>query len=366
MKEQHGRSGNKSGSKENHMVNQVKAYQQKRHVILMIVFAVWILTVVWSSLTGIANVNLMRIIATFVSETIFDAAPLTQTELTVLRDLRLPRIAMGVLAGVGLSVSGLVMQAITGNKMASPFTTGISNAAALGAASVIVFGVVPFGFMQLATVVSAFVFALVCTAVVYGIAGVKGMGKATIILTGIALNYLFSAMNASLQYIANEQQLSSIVHWTFGSLSGVDWMEIFIVAIVICAALPYIQRKAWALNLLSTGDESTVALGVNVRRLRLTGGIIVTLMAASVVSFCGVIGFVGLVAPHIARLLVGGDYRALIPLSSLLGGILVVGADTIGRTIASPVVIPVGIVISFIGVPVFISLILREKRERLA
>lgn len=348
------------------MESQVKAYQQKRRVILFIVLALWIFTVVWSSLTGIADVNFMRIIATFVSETVFDAAPLTKTELTVLRDLRLPRIAMGVLAGMGLAVSGLVMQAITGNKMASPFTTGLSNAAALGAASVIVFGIAPLGYMQLATVLSAFVFALACTAIVYGIAGVKGMGKATIILTGIALNYLFSAMNASLQYIASEQQLSSIVHWTFGSLSGVDWMQIFIVAVVISLTFPFILRQGWALNLLSTGDEGAVALGVNVRRLRLIGGMIVTLMAASVVSFCGVIGFVGLVAPHIARLLVGGDYRALIPLSSLLGGILVVGADTIGRTIASPVVIPVGIVISFIGVPVFISLILREKRERLA
>ena len=129
-------------------------------------------------------------------------------------------------------------------------------------------------------------------------------------------------------------------------------------------SLPILFSRAWHYNLLTTGDESAVALGVNVGRLRCVSGLLITLIAATVVSFTGVIGFVGLVAPHIARLLVGGDHRVLFPVSALLGGCLLILADLVGRTVASPVVIPVGIVVSFIGVPVFVYLILRDRKER--
>ena len=272
---------------------------------------------------------------------------------------------MALVSGIGLGISGLVMQAITGNKMASPFTTGLSNAAAFGASLAIIFGFTPFGSNQVGTVMMAFVLAFICAAMVYGIASAKGMGKTTIILIGIALNYFFSALNASMQYVANEQQLSAIVHWTFGSLSEITWEQILVVCVILLLTFPFIVRFAWHYNLLSTGDESAVALGVNVMRLRLLSGIAVTLISSAIVSFTGVIGFVGLVAPHIARLLIGGDYRALIPLTALSGAILLIAADTVGRVAVSPVIIPVGIVVSFIGVPVFIYLIVKEQKERL-
>ena len=168
-----------------------------------------------------------------------------------------------------------------------------------------------------------------------------------------------------MQYVANEQQLSAIVHWTFGSLSEITWEQILVVCVILLLTFPFIVRFAWHYNLLSTGDESAVALGVNVMRLRLLSGIAVTLISSAIVSFTGVIGFVGLVAPHIARLLIGGDYRALIPLTALSGAILLIAADTVGRVAVSPVIIPVGIVVSFIGVPVFIYLIVKEQKERL-
>ncbi len=290
--------------------------------------------------------------------------PLTQTELTVLMHLRLPRIVMGVLAGVGLAVSGLVMQAITGNNMASPFTTGLSNAAAMGASMVIVFSLHFMGSVQLTTVFGAFISALLCMALVFGISAAKGLGSTTIVLVGIALNYFFSALNAGMQYIANEAQLSSIVNWTFGNLSTATWDQIFFTAILLLLTLPYLFSNAWHYNLLTTGDESAMALGVNVQRLRAVSGLIITLIAADIVSFTGVIGFVGLVAPHIARLLTGGDHRILLPLSGMVGASLLVTADLVGRTIASPVVIPVGIVVSFIGVPMFVWLIIKSKQER--
>lgn len=344
----------------------LKAYHKKRAALMLAAVILLIIAAFSSCFVGVANVTVGRVFATLLPGGHFmGAAALNQTELTVLMQLRLPRITMALVSGIGLGISGLVMQAITGNKMASPFTTGLSNAAAFGASLAIIFGFMPFGSNQVGTVVMAFVFAFICAAMVYGIASAKGMGKTTIILIGIALNYFFSALNASMQYVANEQQLSAIVHWTFGSLSEITWEQIIVVSVILLLIFPFIVRFAWHYNLLSTGDESAVALGVNVMRLRLFSGIAVTLISSAIVSFTGVIGFVGLVAPHIARLLIGGDYRALIPLTALSGAILLIAADTVGRVVVSPVIIPVGIVVSFIGVPVFIYLIVKEQKERL-
>lgn len=344
----------------------LKAYHKKRAALMLAAVILLIIVAFSSCFVGVANVTVGRVFATLLPGGHFmGAAALNQTELTVLMQLRLPRITMALVSGIGLGISGLVMQAITGNKMASPFTTGLSNAAAFGASLAIIFGFMPFGSNQVGTVMMAFVLAFICAAMVYGIASAKGMGKTTIILIGIALNYFFSALNASMQYVANEQQLSAIVHWTFGSLSEITWEQILVVSVILLLTFPFIVRFAWHYNLLSTGDESAVALGVNVMRLRLLSGIAVTLISSAIVSFTGVIGFVGLVAPHIARLLIGGDYRALIPLTALSGAILLIAADTVGRVVVSPVIIPVGIVVSFIGVPVFIYLIVKEQKERL-
>ena len=317
-----------------------------------------------SCFAGVARLTPARLLATLLPGLGGGAQPLGPTELTVLVQLRLPRIVMGCLAGAGLAASGLVMQAVTGNAMASPFTTGLSNAAATGASAVILFSWRFLGTVRMTTVFGAFVAALGCMLLVYGIAAAKGLGSTTIVLVGIALNYFFSALNAGLQYLANEEQLSAIVHWTFGSLSQATWGQIAFTGVVLAVCFPYLALHAWHYNLLDTGDESAAALGVDVKRLRGISGLLLTLISATIVSFTGVIGFVGLVAPHIARLLMGGDHRLLLPLSAMLGADLLVLADLVGRTVASPVVVPVGIVVSFLGVPVFLWLILRDRRGR--
>lgn len=344
-----------------------KNKKNQNKLILVVTLFLLIVVATISCFMGIANVSLLRLLATFLPALpISDGiAPLNHTELMILTQLRLPRIAMAILAGIGLSVSGLLMQVITGNKMASPFTTGLSSAAAFGASLAILYRLMPFGNLQLGTIIMAFSFSFLCALLVYGISSAKGMGKTTIILVGIALNYFFSALNAGMQYVADERQLVAIVHWTFGSFTEIIWSEIIFVAIILALILPIVWKLAWQYNLLSTGDESATALGVNVMRLRLLSGFFTTLIAASIISFTGVIGFVGLVAPHIARLLVGGNFRILMPTSLLVGALLLVSADTLGRTIVSPVIVPVGIIVSFIGVPVFIYLIVREQKERL-
>lgn len=214
-------------------------------------------------------------------------------------------------------------------------------------------------------VLAAFIMTMLCAALVYGISSLRGLGPETLVLTGIALNYLFSAVNSSMQYIANEQQLPAIIHWTFGSLTGGSWWDVAIMALFLAAVYPLFASRAWAMNLMSSnGDESAAALGVHVRNTRLVLGVGMAFLTASVVSFTGIIGFVGLVAPHIARFLMGGDHRYLLPFSALCGSILVLVADTVGRVAFSPTTLPVGIVVSYVGVPLFLYLILRERWGR--
>ena len=344
------------------------ARRRRRGLYLLGAVLALVCTALAACCMGVADLTPGRLLATWLPPLgdLLSAQPLDRTERNVLLMLRLPRVAMAVVAGAGLGVSGTVMQAITGNSMASPFTTGLSNAAALGAALVILFGGFPVYLQETATVLAAFAMALLCAALVYGISSLRGLGPETLVLTGIALNYLFNAVNSSMQYIANEQQLPAIVHWTFGSLTAASWGDIGVMAVFLALVYPLFASKAWAMNLMaSNGDESASALGVNVRDTRLALGIGVALLTASVVSFTGIIGFVGLVAPHIARMLIGGDHRILLPFSALCGSILVLAADTVGRVAFSPTTLPVGIVVSYVGVPLFLYLILRERWGRI-
>ncbi len=283
---------------------------------------------------------------------------------TVIWHLRLPRVIMGAIAGTGLAISGTVMQGILRNPLVSPFTLGISSAAAFGASVAIMFGV---GFTTSGTyliVLNAFVFALACAILVYGISGIRGLTPETMILVGIALMYLFSALTATLQFIATEGQLQSVVHWTFGSLTRASWNGILLVSTILVIALPFLMRYAWAMNAMASGgDEVAKSLGISTSRVRIVSSLLAVLITAAIISFTGVIGFVCLVAPHIARLIIGGDHRFLIPYSGIVGGILLVAADTIGRMAFSPATIPVGIVISYLGVPLFIYLILTRRKE---
>lgn len=254
------------------------------------------------------------------------------------------------------------MQAITENKMSSPFTTGISSAASMGAALSILFFTGKYVYFDLITIFFAFSFGIICSLLVYGISNVKGMNKSTLILTGIAFNYLFSSGNAALQFIANEDVLSSIVNWTFGNLSGVSWNKILILFLILLIFFPYFFINRYSYNLLLTGEDSATSLGVDVKKFRFISGIIVTLITSAVVSFIGIIAFVGIIAPHISRMLIGDDHKYSIILSGIIGAFLVVFSDYIGRNLLSPIIIPIGIVISFVGIPIFIYLIINSKR----
>jgi len=278
--------------------------------------------------------------------------------------LRLPRILMGVVAGAGLAVSGTVMQGVTRNPLVSPFTIGVSSAAAFGASVAIVFGVGFAGKGTLLIIANAFIFALICALIVFGLAKLRGASPETLVLAGIALTYLFSALTATLQFFASEEQLMALVHWTFGTLTGTTWNEVSIVFMMLLTCLPVLILFSWDLNaMISAGDEVAMSLGVNTTRVRTVSLVISSFITAGIICFTGIIGFVGLVAPHITRFLFGGDHRFLIPASCIMGAILLVAADTIGRMAVSPLIIPIGIVVSFIGVPLFLYLMMKRKED---
>lgn len=281
---------------------------------------------------------------------------------TIVWGLRLERILMGIVAGMGLSVAGAAMQGILKNPLASEFTLGISSAACFGAAMAIVMGA---GFIggEYLVVINSFIFTLIASFAVYGLAKYKGITPETMILAGIAIMYLFSAMTSFLQYVGHAEQVQEVVFWMMGSLGKASWDKLGMITIVLVLCLPYLLLKSWDINAIGAGDETAKSLGVNVERTRVICMMLLSLITASIICFTGTIGFIGLVAPHITRMVIGGDHRFLLPGSALVGALLLLGADTLARTVLAPVILPVGIMTSFLGVPFFVYLFMKRRKE---
>lgn len=283
-----------------------------------------------------------------------------QVESAIIWKLRLPRIVMAMLVGCGLGLSGALCQAVLHNPLASPFTLGVASGAGFGAVLLIVFAP---GCAYEIIAAGSFGFALATSLLVTLVARLKNASSGTLILAGVAVMFLFSSLTSLLQYTGTKDQLQQIVFWFFGSLSKAAWPHIGLTALMVLVPLPLVMKWSWDLNLIMSGDEDAAALGVNVARLRLVCITLASLMTAGAICFTGVIGFIGLVAPHITRMLLGSDHRYLLPGSALVGALLVLNADTLGRTAWEPQIIPIGIVTSFIGVPFFIYLLLRKSRQ---
>ncbi|TDA64095.1 MAG: iron ABC transporter permease [Clostridia bacterium] len=313
---------------------------------------------------GIRLGEIWDILIGAVTATPGEARPVAQT---VILNLRLPRVLLAVMAGGSLAGAGVVMQGLLRNPLADPYILGISAGASFGAALAVVLGVGLVTGSGLASqwvvVANAFVFGLLTTFLIFGLASLRGLAPETLILTGVALGYLFSAGVSLLKYLSSHEELRELTLWLMGGLVGAKWETLTLLFPVALATLLLLLRYAWDLNALAAGEEVAANLGVNVARLRRNGAVLASLLASATVAFTGIIGFVGLVAPHIGRFLVGNDYRYLVPVSCLLGALLLLAADTCARTLARPVEIPVGIITSLIGVPFFLSLLFRQRRR---
>ena len=301
-----------------------------------------------------------------VFETLLDARAHGVKLEVVVWDYRLPIAVTAILVGAMLGAAGAEMQTILNNPLAEPFTLGVSSAASFGAALAIVTGLslVP-NIGPLIVTMNAFLFALVTCALLLLASRLRGAGADTMVLFGIAIFFTFNALLAMMQYGASEDELSRIVFWMMGSLSRASWEKIQLGALLLLLTLPFCMLRGWQLTALRMGEETARSMGVDVGRLRVELLVCISLLAATAVSFVGTVGFVGLVGPHIARMLVGEDQRFFLPLSAIVGALVLSIASIVSKTVTPGVLYPIGIVTALIGVPVFVSLILSTRKEKL-
>ncbi|WP_168701981.1 FecCD family ABC transporter permease [Gordonia paraffinivorans] len=278
-------------------------------------------------------------------------------------ELRVPRVAVAILGGAALAIAGVLFQGLLRNPLVSPYTLGIAPAAAFGASvAIIVFGASASG-SGVVLVAGALIAALLNTVLVLTLASTKQLDATTLILLGIALTQLFSALTAGLQYFTDDEVLAAIVRWTWGSVNGSVWYQVNTLLILVVTAYIYVQYRSGAVNAIAfAGDDAAKSLGVPVTRVRLEIIAVAAVLTAVTIAFTGIIGFVGLVGPHIARLIIGANHRFLIPFSAVIGALLLVIADAVGRIVLAPAVIPVGIIDALIGAPIFIYLILTRRK----
>lgn len=291
----------------------------------------------------------------------------------IIWNIRLPQALAAIVAGSALAVSGAVMQSILRNPLGSPFTLGISNAAAFGAALSVMLqggGMLALGGSDLnsiwapyITTAAAFIFSLLAAVMIIIISRIRGATPEVMVLSGIAMGSLFTSGTMFLQFFADDVELASMVYWTFGDTARASWGELGIAAAVTILVSIYFFANAWNYNAVDTGDETARSLGVPVNRIRIIGMLTASLLTAVVVSFLGIIGFVGLVVPHMVRRIIGADHRFLLPASVIGGGLLLLLSDTAARLVLSPQVVPVSVLTAFLGAPVFIYLIIRGYRH---
>lgn len=280
-------------------------------------------------------------------------------------DVRLPVAVMALCVGAALALAGAEMQTVLENPLAEPFTLGVSSAAALGAALAIVLGLsLPYLPAGWSVSGNAFLFALGTLALLQTLGRLRGGGTEVLVLFGIALNFTAAAFLSLVQFVASADALQQLVFWTMGSLASSRWPGVALLATLLVVTLPFSIRAAWRLTALRMGEEQARSFGVNVTTLRRWTLVRVSLLAAGAVSMVGVIGFVGLAGPHIARMLVGEDHRFFLPASLLTGALVMSLASTLSKLVVPGVLLPIGLVTSLIGLPIFLWLILRGRAVR--
>ncbi|WP_319774959.1 iron ABC transporter permease [Breoghania sp.] len=277
-------------------------------------------------------------------------------------DIRLPMTLTALSVGASLGLAGVEMQTILRNPLASPYTLGISAAAGFGAAMAILTGFsLPF-VAWLGVPLLAFVTALAACMGVWLIGKARGVSTDVLVLSGIAMLFLFQSLQSLVQYMASPEVLQEIVFWLFGSLLKANWTSTFVTSGVFLAVVPLLAKDAWKLTALTMGDQTALSLGLKVGAIRLRLLILISVLTGSAVAFTGTIGFIGLVAPHMARGFVGEDQRFLMPLSAFAGAFLLVGSSVVAKLMSPGAIIPIGIVTAVLGVPFLFFLILRNRR----
>ncbi|WBU51703.1 iron ABC transporter permease [Kosakonia pseudosacchari] len=295
-------------------------------------------------------------------QTLVDPASAEAGTRVIVWDIRMPYALMAIIVGLTLGLAGAEMQTILNNPLASPFTLGVSSAAAFGAALAIVLGIgIPGVPAQWFISANAFLFALLAALLLDGITRWTQVATSGVVLFGIALVFTFNALVSMLQFIANEDTLQGLVFWTMGSIARASWEKLGILLLALAVIMPLSMLSSWKLTSLRLGEDRAISFGINVRRLRLATLLRISILSALSVAFVGPIGFIGLVAPHIARMVFGEDHRFYLPGSALTGALVLSLASIVSKNLIDGVIIPVGIVTSLVGVPFFITIIVRHR-----
>ncbi|MBC5585148.1 iron ABC transporter permease [Eggerthella sp. NSJ-70] len=291
----------------------------------------------------------------------------SQDVMTV-RSIRLPRVVCAIVAGAGLALAGAALQSVLENPLASASTVGISQGAAFGA-TVAILLIIP-SFAGSSTNVGmgtialfAFAGAMASSLIVLLFSRLGFSSPESIILVGVALSALWAGASTIIQYFSDDLELTKVIFWQFGDLGRATWSQIGLMALLGTACAAYFFANRWNYNALQNGGHVAGGLGVDVKRTRVLGVVVASLMAAVMVSFVGLINFIGLIAPHIARRFVGDDYRFLLPASLVLGAIIMLASDLAARMVISPIILPIGAITSFLGAPLFLYLLYRGYKR---
>lgn len=297
-------------------------------------------------------------------------------QVRIIQNIRIPRVLAAIIAGAGLSVAGLIMQTNLNNPMASPATLGVSNAAVFGAnLSIIAFA---GGFLSTgnnlnsytvganpySTSLMAFIFSTFSIVLILGLCRLRSFRPGVVVLAGVAIGSVWTAATTILQFYATDVGLSAAVIWTFGDLGRATYKTDIIMAIVVVVGLTVFIITSWRLNALLTGDAAAKSMGVNANTLRFVSMLMASMITAVCVSFLGMIGFVGIICPHVIKKIIGQDHRVSIPASALAGSILLLLADTLSRSMGNGSALPVGAITSMLGAPFFLAIILFRKGDR--
>lgn len=340
--------------------------RRRWNITIFILLILLLISIAVFATIGSANISVLETIKIVLAKIPFvnkliDVTNIPKTHLAIILNIRIPRVLLGVVVGAALSSVGAAFQGIFKNPMADPYVIGISSGAALGATIMIILGksVSFLGFTSIS--VGAFLGALTSTFVVYSIAKVKNkISVTTLLLSGIAVGQFLTAIMSFLMVIYSKD-ITKIIFWTMGSFSAKGWEQLIPIAIPIVISIIILNFFARDLNIMSMGEESARNMGIEVEKVKIIILFVCALITAIAVSVSGIIGFVGLIIPHIVRMIVGSDHRILIPSSALIGGIFMIFADTLARTIISPTEIPVGIITALFGGPFFIYLLRKKK-----
>ncbi len=348
-------------------VEDYKSYVGRKYTAIFLGIAVTVVMFLVSISVGSVSIPIPDVIST-----ILGGPGGTSLVERVIWNIRIPQALTAIAAGAGLAVAGVAMQSVLRNPLASPFTLGLSNAAAFGAAvGILIFDAGMTGSNMMDAVVinnpylttgMAFILSMLTTVLILAITRIRGATPETMVLAGVAISSLFAAGLMAVQYFVDDTRLASIVFWQFGDVARASWSELGLIALIVLICSIYIFCKRWDYNAVDAGEETAKGLGVNVDLTRITGMVAASLISAIVVSFLGIIGFVGLVCPHMMRRIVGDDHRFLIPASLVCGSLLLLVADTVARTIIAPHILPVAVLTAFLGAPIFIYIIIKGRR----